>query len=71
MRYRSADAIGPEHVGARVTVRRLLPDGMKSDVIGTCEAADADAVSVRDRHGTIVRIARDEIVAARVHPIRE
>lgn len=66
MRFRSAQTLGADAIGRRVTVRRRLADGMASDVVGTLEAADADAVTVRDKHGSLVRIARTEIVASRV-----
>lgn len=66
MRFRPADAIGPEHVGRRVTVRRRLPDGTASDLLGTLESCDEGTVSVRRRDGALVRVARNEIVAARV-----
>lgn len=66
MRYRSAGSLGPEAVGHRVTVRRRLPDGAASDVVGTLESIDDDAVIVRNRSGDAVRVARAEIVASRV-----
>lgn len=66
MRFRSAGALTADAIGCRVTVRRRLPDGMASDVVGTLEAADDAAVTVRDKHGVSIRIARDEIVASRV-----
>ena len=66
MRYRSADQIGPEHVGRRVTVRRKLSEGGYSDVIGVCEQVDASSVTVRNKQGESIVIGRAEIVAARV-----
>lgn len=66
MRFRSAGQIGPEHVGRRVTVRRALPEGGYSDVLGVCEQADADAVTVRNKDGEAIVISRSQIVAARV-----
>lgn len=66
MRFRSANELTPADVGQRVTVRRRLPDGMASDVVGTLEEAPTEAVTVRDRHGVSIRIPRDEIVASRI-----
>jgi ribosome maturation factor RimP len=68
VRYGSADRLGPEHVGARVTVRRRLPDGFLSDVIGTLESFGPAHLSVRDRRGELVEIAFEDVKAARVHP---
>jgi hypothetical protein len=66
VKYRSVDQIGPEHRGRRVTVRRRLPKGGYSDVIGVCEEIDASTVTVRNRQGELVVIRRSEIVASRV-----
>jgi hypothetical protein len=66
MRFRSAGALTPDAIGARVTVRRRLDDGRASDVVGVLLAIDDESVTVRDRHGDAVRIARIEIVASRV-----
>jgi len=66
MRFRSVDDIGPEHRGRRVTVRRKLPDGGYSDVIGVCEQADPSSLTVRNKNGETIVIARSEIVAARL-----
>lgn len=66
MPYRSADRLGPEHVGRRVTVRRRLAEGGVGDVVGVLESLDDEAVSVRRRDGTLVRVARGDVVAARV-----
>jgi hypothetical protein len=66
LKYRSVDQIGPQHLGRRVTVRRTLPDGGYSDVIGVCENADASSITVRSKNGESIVIARSDIVAARV-----
>jgi len=66
VKYRSANQIGPQHLGRRVTVRRTLPEGGYSDVIGVCEQADASSVTVRNKKGESIVIERSEIVAARV-----
>ncbi len=64
--YRSAGRLGPEHVGARVTVRRHLAEGGLGDVVGVLEAIDAREVVVRDRRGDRVVIAIADITATRV-----
>jgi hypothetical protein len=66
LKYRSVDQIGPEHLGRRVTVRRTLPEGGYSDVIGVCEQADTSSITIRNKDGETIVIARSEIVAARV-----
>jgi hypothetical protein len=66
VRFRSVDHIGLEHVGRRVTVRRALPEGGYSDVVGLCEQADADSVTVRNKKGEAIMIRRGDIVASRV-----
>lgn len=66
MRFRSADRLDPSHVGRRVTVRRRLPGGALSDVVGVLEELDDVTVAIRDRTGALVRVARTEVVAARV-----
>jgi ribosome maturation factor RimP len=66
VKYRSVDQIGPEHLGHRVTVRRRLPEGGYSDVLGVCEQIDASTVTVRNNQGETIAIKRSEIVAARV-----
>ena len=66
MRFRSVDQIGPEHLGHRVTVRRALPEGGYSDVVGVCEQADAESVTVRNKKGEAITVRRGDIVASRV-----
>ena len=66
MRFRSVGQIGPEHLGRRVTVRRALAEGGYSDVVGICEQADADSVTVRNKKGEAITVRRGDIVASRV-----
>ncbi|MFP5225958.1 MAG: hypothetical protein ACLGH3_10485 [Actinomycetota bacterium] len=66
MRYRSVDRLTEEDLGQRVTVRRRLPEGGSTDVLGILEDLSESEVSVRDKHGETVRILRSQIVASRV-----
>ena len=66
MEYRSVDRIQPQHVGHRVTVRRRLPEGGATDVIGICEHADISSITVRTHEGARITIGRSDIIAARV-----
>ena len=66
MEYRSVDEIKPEHQGHRVTIRRKLPEGGYSDVVGVAEHVDLSSVTVRTHKGEKVTIGRSEIAAARV-----
>ncbi len=66
MKYRSADHIGKEHLGRRVTIRRKLPEGGYSDVVGIAERVDDASVTVRNSEGETVEINRGDIAAARV-----
>ena len=47
-------------------IRRKLPDGGYSDVIGVCEHVDLSSVTIRTHKGEKVVIGRSEIAAARV-----
>ena len=63
--------LGPDDVGARVVVRRRLPDGRLGDVLGELESWAA-VVVVRDRHGVTHAIARDDVLLGkRVPPAPE
>jgi len=66
VRFRSVDEIKPEHQGHRVTIRRRLPEGGYSDVVGVAEHVDLSSVTVRTHKGEKVTIGRSEIAAARV-----
>ena len=59
--------LGPADVGARVVVRRRLPDGLLGDVLGEL-LTWSDEVVVRDRHGQLVRIARTDVVLGKRVP---
>jgi hypothetical protein len=63
-------SVGPDDVGARVVVRRRLPDGALGDLLGELRRWD-DVVVVRDRAGLEHAVARTDVVAAkRVPPPR-
>ena len=64
--YRSVDHLGSQHQGHRVTVRRTLPEGGYSDVVGVLEHIDISSVRVRNHKGVAITIPRSEIVASRV-----
>lgn len=54
-------------VGVRVVVRRRLPDGRYSDVLGDLLASDDDGVTVRTRRGD-VRVSAEEIAIGKIVP---
>lgn len=55
-------------VGQRVTVRRRLPAGGFSDVVGTVEEAGGDRMRVRRRDGELVEVETAAVAALRVVP---
>ena len=59
--------LGPQDVGARVVVRRRLPEGQYGDVLGTL-VTWSDEVVVEDRHGVLVRLARADVVLGKRVP---
>ncbi len=59
--------LGPADVGARVVVRRRLPDGMLGDVLGDL-VAWAPEVVVRDRDGALVRFPLADVVLGKRIP---
>ena len=52
-------------VGARVTVRRMLPTGRLGDVVGELLSWRHGRLVVRRRDGTLAEFAEVDIVAAR------
>jgi len=64
---RYALSAGPGDVGHRVVLRRRVPGGL-SDVLGHVESWSGGTVAVRDRHGRLVEIAEDDLVAAKRVP---
>ncbi len=60
--------LGAADVGARVVVRRRLPEGLYGDVLGELLAWSPEVV-VRDRHGALVRFPlADVVLGKRVPP---
>ena len=60
-------AVTPADVGSRVSVRRVLPDGL-GDVVGDLVAWADGALSIRRRDGSVVAVAEADLLAARVVP---
>jgi len=53
-------------LGRRVTVRSRLAEGGYGDVLGVLETCDEQTFGVRDRNGTLRRLPREQVVAAKV-----
>lgn len=66
MRFRSAKVLSPADAGKRVTVRRRLPDGSASDVLGILTQADPTTLTIRRADGSLVEVATEDVIAARV-----
>ncbi|CAN5211411.1 hypothetical protein BH24ACT10_BH24ACT10_16710 [soil metagenome] len=62
-----ARSLSAADVGARVVVRRRLPDGRYGDLLGEL-LAWADDVIVRDRHGVEHAVDRADVVAGKTVP---
>jgi len=63
---RYATTAGPHDVGARVVLRRRLPDGGLSDLLGHVERWSDGTVQVRTRTGTVVVREADLVAGKRV-----
>jgi len=59
---------GPADVGARVVLRRTLPGGRLTDVLGHVERWTAGVVAVRTRDGSLVEVPEADLVAAKRVP---
>lgn len=72
MPYRMEVRIGPADVGSRVVVRWRRPaaDGGDevADVLGTLEAADTEALTVRKDSGEVVTIPLNRALAGKPVP---
>jgi hypothetical protein len=60
-------AVTPADVGSRVTLRRVVADGV-SDVVGELLSWSSGVLSVRRRDGSVVEVPEASLVAARVVP---
>lgn len=61
-------ALGPGDVGARVVVRRCLPEGGYADVLGQLERWDGERVEVRRADGSLVEVQTSRVVAGKRIP---
>jgi ribosome maturation factor RimP len=61
-------SISSADVGQRISLRRRLPTGEYSDVIGVLESWSGDTLTVRRRDGELVEIPESTMVAAKVVP---
>lgn len=61
-----AERIDQVPVGQRVTIRRRLPDGWASDVVGTVTAHDAEGVTLETMRRGEVRVPYAEVVVHRI-----
>ena len=59
---------GPADVGHRVVVRRRLPEGQSSDLLGELLRWDDTTVVVRDRDGRTHSADRTDVLAAKRVP---
>ncbi|MEU7858990.1 hypothetical protein [Nonomuraea sp. NPDC049141] len=67
MSARLVIAITTADIGARITTRRRDPEGFR-DAVGILESWDGGVLRVRKRDGTLVEIAEEMLVAAKVVP---
>jgi hypothetical protein len=61
-------SVTPADVGQRVSLRRRLPTGEYSDVVGVLESWSGDVLTVRRRTDELVEVPREIIVAGKVVP---
>lgn len=61
-------SISPADVGQRISLRRRLPTGEYSDVVGVLESWSDKCLTVRRRTGELVEVAEDIVVAGKVVP---
>jgi len=61
--------VTPADVGARVSLRRTVPDGV-SDVVGVLESWAEGVLVVRRRDGVAVSVAEADLLAGKVVPPR-
>ncbi|WP_033424395.1 hypothetical protein [Actinomadura flavalba] len=61
-------SISPADVGQRVSLRRRLPTGEYSDVVGVLESWSAGTLRVRRRDGAVAQVAEAALAAGKVVP---
>jgi hypothetical protein len=66
VRYRLT--LGQDDVGQRVVLRRRLPDGRLTDVLGVLSRWDDEVAAVRPRIGEETVVARADVVAGKRVP---
>lgn len=66
MRY--ALSAGPSDLGERLVVRRALPDGRLTDVLGLLERWADGVLALRTRTGEVVEVPEAAVVAAKRVP---
>lgn len=59
--------LGLGDVGARVVVRRRLPEGLYGDVLGELVSWSPEVV-IRDRHGALIRFPHGDVVLGKRIP---
>lgn len=60
--------VTPADVGQRVSLRRRLPTGEYSDVVGLLESWSHGTLQVRRRTGELVEVPEEIVVAGKVVP---
>ncbi len=60
--------VGPGDVGARVSLRRRLPDGGLGDVLGVLERWQDGVLRLRRRDDTTVEVREPDVVAVKRIP---
>ncbi|CAA9317242.1 MAG: hypothetical protein AVDCRST_MAG16-555 [uncultured Frankineae bacterium] len=60
--------LGEDDVGQRVVLRRRLPDGRLSDLLGVLSRWDDETVAVRSRTGDETVVPRADVVAGKRIP---
>ncbi|WP_131738538.1 putative acetyltransferase [Actinomadura roseirufa] len=63
-------SISNADVGQRISLRRRLPTGEYSDVVGVLESWEDGTLRVRRRTGEVVEVPESIMVAAKVVPPR-
>lgn len=63
-------SITPADVGRRVSLRRRLPTGGYSDVVGVLESWSHGTLKIRRRDDEVVEVAAETLVAGKVVPPR-